>query len=684
MKKDAANKKNKPVGGNTENANGQKLDENDGWRLIIDSSPDHILVLKPVYNGSEEFDDFEITNANPAIIKFLDTNPAGLRYSEFSRNGVQPGLFEMAKNAFETGTIIHKEIAYTTSGAKKKFDAYAYKSGDSLILISRDANGHHPENEHPAKRQFASAEKNKKDGTAADTLDGVWKDKDLLQSIFDASLVQMSVLEAARNAKNDIIDFRILIVNKELEKITGRTDLVGKYYAAEYPGIKESGLFDIMLRVMATGKPEGLEYYYPFEGFNKWFSCLFVRVNDGLVATNMDITERKLAEQERFSMLSLLKQTEELAGAGSWEYDIRAKNFLWSEGMYRLFNIAGNSPVQPSIYLDSVIAGDKEKALRLVNAIEKTFEPFEEIIGLKQNGKTIKIKGAPLKNASGEVDKMVGVDVDITNNLEAEFKIQELNHTLLKKNRELVSLHSELTTFNSIAVNDYKETLKKLYTIMEFIISNDARKLSNEGRANIRRAQSAIQKMKLLTEDILSYSSIHMIEAEMTDVNLNGLIDHIKEDLTKKHPEIKLTIECDSMPDMKGYPLLLSLLFHHLVMNALKFRKEEDPGVSIRIQCTRINGFHIDHADASPALWYNLISVSDNGIGFEQEHAKKIFSMFYILHDRTKYKGSGIGLAICRKIMDMHEGFITAESEVNKGATFNCYFPVQKNGNEVN
>lgn len=118
----------------------------------------------------------------------------------------------------------------------------------------------------------------------------------LLQSVFDATMIGMSLLKPIRNEDGEIVDFTLKLVSKGLENETGRTDLVGKAYAVEFPGIIKAGLFDLMLKVMKTGKPEQLEYFYPFEGFNKWFSCTFVKMDDGLVATNLDISQVRQAE----------------------------------------------------------------------------------------------------------------------------------------------------------------------------------------------------------------------------------------------------------------------------------------------------------------------------------------------------------------------------------------------------
>lgn len=272
-------------------------------------------------------------------------------------------------------------------------------------------------------------------------------------------------------------------------------------------------------------------------------------------------------------------------------------------------------------------------------------------------------------------DGFINVWEDITEHKRAEEKITELNRTLRINNRELASLNSELKTFNSIAATDYTDTLKKLYTNLEFIISNDAKNLSDEGKANVRRAQSAIQKMKLLTEDIVSYSSIHTLDNDLQEVDLVSMLQNIKEDMSRVWPGIEIKIDCeDNMPAIKGYPFLLTLLFNHLIDNAIKFRKENTHPM-IHISCAETDALQSGNPAAIPGVRYNHFVIKDDGIGFDSIHAEDIFTIFYRLHPKGAYKGSGIGLAICRKIMDIHRGFVTAEGGADQGATFHCYFP---------
>jgi len=303
--------------------------------------------------------------------------------------------------------------------------------------------------------------------------------------------------------------------------------------------------------------------------------------------------------------------------------------------------------------------------------VVETGKTIDIIIPLNENGgsKWFHIKGKKFNNG------LIINREDITVAKEAEEKIMQLNRALFSKNRELEALSSELKTFNTIAANDYNETLRQLYNSMEFIVNNDARNLSDAGKANIRRAQAAIQKMKLLTDDIIAFSKIHS-EEQMADVDLNEVLAIVLTGLDEKIKSENATVLSDKLPHVIGYPPLLSLLLHHLINNALKFRKHEtDPIIDVRHVMER--GSTIEHSAALKDVAYHVISVIDNGIGFDPKEGEKIFTMFYRLHEKDKRKGPGIGLAICKKIMDLHGGFIASEC-TPECTTFKCYFPIQK------
>jgi light-regulated signal transduction histidine kinase (bacteriophytochrome) len=256
-----------------------------------------------------------------------------------------------------------------------------------------------------------------------------------------------------------------------------------------------------------------------------------------------------------------------------------------------------------------------------------------------------------------------------------EQHIAMLTRSLFAKNRELESLNFELKTFTTIVTNEYIETLRHLYTSLEYVISNDAKNLSDTGKANVRRAQAAIQKMKLLTDDIVAFSKI-TTNGNLSLVDLNEILSNVLLSLANKIAENRVKINYNCLPVINGYPTLLSVLFSHLIDNAIKFKKEEiEPQVTITH--SQQDGMDIKNDHALKDIRYDVISVMDNGIGFDPKDADKIFTMFYKLGEKGKNKGSGIGLAICKKIMDLHGGFIVAEC-IPECTIFRCFFPSAK------
>lgn len=240
--------------------------------------------------------------------------------------------------------------------------------------------------------------------------------RDLLQSVFDTNLIAMSVQEAVRDETGAVQDFRLRLVSKELERETGRTDLVGKLYSVEYPGIRATGLFDLAVRALETGEPQGMEYYYNHEGFDKWFACQFVKLGDGIVATNLDITERKNAEQERTRNLRLLEQAEAVAGLGSWDYELTTGTMRWSDGMYQLFGLPVGSPVAPADYLGRVVPDDRVRAEQLVCRLATGAGDFEETLRLRVNDevKTVRMKAVTFHDAQGQAERILGIELDIS------------------------------------------------------------------------------------------------------------------------------------------------------------------------------------------------------------------------------------------------------------------------------
>jgi signal transduction histidine kinase len=190
------------------------------------------------------------------------------------------------------------------------------------------------------------------------------------------------------------------------------------------------------------------------------------------------------------------------------------------------------------------------------------------------------------------------------------------------------------------------------------------------------RMQSATKRMSLLVDDLLTYSEISAIPLKMEEVNLANKLQVVLSDLEILIEEKKAVIDVDNLPTVKGYKRQLQQLFQNLLGNAIKYSKKDEPP-QITIRSEMVSGADVQKfvPKVQADKIYHLIKVQDNGIGFEQEYAERIFSMFQRLHGKSEYEGTGIGLSIVRKVVDNHNGFIWANSQPGKGAIFNVLLP---------
>jgi len=275
-------------------------------------------------------------------------------------------------------------------------------------------------------------------------------------------------------------------------------------------------------------------------------------------------------------------------------------------------------------------------------------------------------------NEAGVITRVYGTVQDITERMEVEEKLKALNNSLDKRNLELLEKNEELSAFAFIASHDLKEPLRKIHTFSDWINKNEADKLSEKGRSSFQRLQAAVKRMDILIEDILSLSRLNSAVEPFSIVDPNIIFKEIIEEAGQVISEKNASIIVGPLPKINGHSSQLFYLFNNLLMNALKFQKKEEPPV-INVSGITVNG----KDNGLPEGMWVKISVADNGIGFANEYAKKIFQIFQRLHSQHEFPGTGIGLSICKKVMENHNGFIEAESILGEGSVFNCYFPVQ-------
>jgi two-component system CheB/CheR fusion protein len=238
----------------------------------------------------------------------------------------------------------------------------------------------------------------------------------------------------------------------------------------------------------------------------------------------------------------------------------------------------------------------------------------------------------------------------------------------------LINANKELLAFTYISSHDLQEPLRKIQTFVTIILENENENLSENGKYNFQRMQLAAGRMQLLIDDLLAFSRITTTELKFEKTELNLIIDEVKAELKETIAEKHATIEANEIGSANIIAFQFRQLMYNLISNALKFSNPEIPS-HIIIDSKIVNGSQLNKEKFSPEKNYCHITVQDNGIGFEPQFSERIFGVFQKLHGKEVYTGTGIGLAIVKKIIENHNGFITATSELNKGARFDIFIP---------
>ncbi len=377
--------------------------------------------------------------------------------------------------------------------------------------------------------------------------------RDLLQAVFNASTNGIAVFDSVYDDQGQIHDFRWKYSNQEAQVFAEPHSLEGASLRDLFEPSKAESVVETLRRVVETGDTAEFDYQQRKSGTDVWYHIVAVKLEDGIVLTLRDITER---------------------------------------------------------------------------------------VKIKQN-------------------------------------LQNLNDALKEKNRELKVMNDELTNFAFIASHDLREPLRKIQLFAGQLKNRNVSNINEQGDLYADKIMNAVHRMNELIEDVLTYSRASVsARPEAVATDLNEVLHQVLADMSEAIRERGTLITHNNLPVFKCNALQISQLFQNLISNAIKFQPG-DRQPRIEINCRIIPGETIDSPLANPDIEYLKLEVSDNGIGFEQQYAEKIFGMFQRLHARSTFPGTGMGLAICRKVTENHKGFITARGVPGEGATFTCYLPVQ-------
>jgi signal transduction histidine kinase len=251
-------------------------------------------------------------------------------------------------------------------------------------------------------------------------------------------------------------------------------------------------------------------------------------------------------------------------------------------------------------------------------------------------------------------------------------ELEKRNLAVERQNQDLEKMNEELESFSYIAGHDLQEPLRKIQIFLGRIA--DSKTLQPEALQDFERIERAAKRMQMLINDLLSYSRTSRGEKYFEHTDLNDIINQIRDELSDKLVAKNTTLNVQNLPITSAIPYQIKQLFTNLIENSLKFsRPNVDP--VINISCTTIDGATNEYDLPLTKSKYYQITVSDNGIGFEEEYNEKIFGVFQRLHGRKEYEGTGIGLSIVRKIAENHQGTIIARAKPDKGAKFILFLP---------
>jgi PAS domain S-box-containing protein len=397
-----------------------------------------------------------------------------------------------------------------------------------------------------------------------------------------------------------------------------------------------------------------------------------------VIGSTIDITEQSKLYRDLAAYKAMKQENEEFLNYGTWEYDARMGNYFWSDGMYRLYGYNPETDknkvvVNETLYQKHMDEEHFEKSKTFTEAIIAQKEKPENFVTeyqIKTNDgslKQIETSGKLFYDSEGKWLKTIGTSRDIT-------RLRLYQSSLEEKIKDLDRSNKELEEFAYVASHDMNEPLRKITTFIERLETKYKSELGADGKLYLTRISASVENMRHLIDTLLEFSRTARSNQPFLQVDLNNILKEVQTDLELKIEETVTTIHIEVLPVIEAIPSQMKQLFDNLLNNSIKFRKPNVHPV-INIRCLRLSRrqkeqHHLDTGNT----WFK-IDFTDNGIGFEPEFNARIFQIFQRLHGKTEYPGSGIGLAICKKIIDQHKGLIYATGESDNGATFTIILP---------
>lgn len=422
-------------------------------------------------------------------------------------------------------------------------------------------------------------------------------------------------------------------------------------HADDLPSVFEK--YDAHIRSKGRRPYDNEVRFYHKDGSIQWVLCrgkVIEYDSDNkpkrMIGCHIDITKQKAIQEGLEESEERFRKIFENVGVGVALVDISGIPLLTNDALQDFLEY-DNEELCAMSFAEFTHEDDVDSDLRLYNQLVEGKIPYYAIEKryITKTGKTVwaKLGVSLLRNKkTGKPKYAIGIVQDIT---EGKIAALELEHA-----------NNELEQFVYLASHDLQEPLRTIISFVDILKEDYVSSLDQEAKEFIKYIKSSTVRMSALIDNLLDYSRIG-VKKESESVDMNQVIREILDDLSFKIKQSNTSIAFDSLPSFFGFKTDIRVLLQNIISNAIKFADPKKKSISIELKCEKI-----------PGKW--MFSISDNGIGIEQKHFGRIFKIFQRLHNRADFEGTGIGLAHCKKIVELHGGEIWVESKVGIGSTF--------------
>lgn len=631
----------------TERIKGEaRMQASERWyRHLFEHNPMPMWIIDPETKAFLEVNDKAVTHYGYTREEFLKMSAMDIRPVSDQMKMIQIQRIQEGKNLVHKGRWKHLKKNGELIDVEITSHQIEFHGKTAALVLSNDIT------ERLRQEQLRKAEERNKEALINTTNDMIWS-IDLNYKLLAANRSFIHALEKNSASNIEIGDYMLLESIFPVEHIDYWKNLYDRAIGGDSFSMQAADI-------------------YTQPGEEIWRETSFNPIREGhkivgVACYSRNITQNRKYQTELLQLNQKLETAQKLARLGYWELNMDTNELFWTIEVYGIWGRHPSS-FQPNLeqFLQTLHPDDREGFLKKRTQVMNGSEPLDiehRILLPDGSIRYVHEKGNLVKDQYGKKIRYSGTVQDITERKLYEQALERANQALSERAEELSKSNAELERFAFIASHDLQEPLRMVSSFLQLVEKRYKDKLDESGKQYIQFAVSGSERMKKLISDLLEYSRIDSSPVEMVEVDMNQVLNEVCTNLQESVLESGAAIEKIELPVIpKGNYSGLVQLLQNLIGNAIKYRGNHPP--VIRIGCRE-----------EKSHWQ--FSVSDNGIGIESDYFEKIFIIFQRLHNMSEYSGTGIGLAICKKITEQHGGKIWVYSEENKGSTF--YFTIKK------